>query len=128
MSDHKLFKINQDAILKNEEGEVLILEYDKKWKLPGGRLEDDSTSEEGLLREIKEETGITDCKIGEVVHVGLSESRKTYRITFLCSTPVRSVTLSEEHTGYKWIGLEDVDNYNFEFEETKEMLKKVMSE
>ena len=84
MGAHKLFKINQDVVLKNNKGEILILKQNELWKLPGGRLEDNETPHEGLLREIKEETGIEKCKIEEIIVPELSERKNTYRMTFLC--------------------------------------------
>jgi len=127
MNGHKLFKINQDAVIKNNDGEALILKQNGKWKLPGGRLEDHETPQEGLLREIREETGIGQCDIGQVLDVRLSKSGETYRATFACSTSEKLIALSAEHTEYAWINREDMDNYFFEFEETKEILRGVLS-
>ena len=46
MGAHKLFKINQDVVLKNNKGEILILKQNELWKLPGGRLEDNEKKHE----------------------------------------------------------------------------------
>ena len=122
-TEHKSFKINQDAIIKNNNGEVLILKQVKGWKLPGGRLEENETPQEGLSREIYEETGIKQYNIDKILNPVLSESKKTYRVTFLCNTTESSVILSDEHTEYAWVNLENVDNYNFAFEETKRTIQ-----
>ncbi|GAB6932594.1 hypothetical protein JCM14719A_09470 [Calditerricola satsumensis] len=48
-----LFKDNNVILLKNER---------KEWELPGGRLERGETPGEGLLREMREELGVS-CSI-----------------------------------------------------------------
>jgi len=123
MSEHKLFKVNQDAVIKNSENKILILKQSGKWKLPGGRLEDDKTPREGLLREIKEETGIDSCDVEKIIHIGISESKNTYRATFVCHTKENLITLSNEHTEYAWVTPNQLDRYEFEYEETKNILR-----
>ncbi len=51
------------ALLKGPEGEILLVRRAKepargKWSLPGGFIEAEETPEEGVLRELEEETGI----------------------------------------------------------------------
>jgi len=121
--EHKLFNINQDAIMKNSDGKVLILKQDEGWKLPGGRLEKNEIPQEGLSREIYEETGIKQYNIEKILNPVLSESKNTYRVTFLCNTKEDSVMLSDEHTEYDWVNLENLDNYNFTFGETKKTIQ-----
>ena len=123
MPNHKLFKVNQDAVIKNNNGEFLILKQNDVWKLPGGRLEDDETAKEGLLRGIKEETAIIDCKIDKIINIVLSGSKSTYLVTFLCSTEEIEVILSDEHTEYAWVDVKDLDRYNFQHNELKDLIK-----
>ena len=46
------------AVIKNNEGKYLIVRQDDRWQAVGGRLEKGEKLEEGLRREIEEETGI----------------------------------------------------------------------
>ena len=45
------------AILINEKEELLVVNYGGTYLLPGGKLNTNETIENGLLRELKEETG-----------------------------------------------------------------------
>lgn len=125
MTEHKLFRINQDAIIKNNKGEILILKRQGKYLLPGGRLEEeDKTLLEGLKREIKKETGIKDFVVEKILNVGLSESKNTYRITFLGKVKKDTeVILSDEHEEYAWVTLGSLDNYEFEFDAIKNLVR-----
>lgn len=56
-----------NAVIRNSEGAVLMGKRGDKpgkpcpnvWDTPGGRIEDNETTEEALRREIQEETGLT---------------------------------------------------------------------
>ncbi|KAA3630177.1 MAG: NUDIX hydrolase [Bacteroidetes bacterium] len=124
MNNHKSFNVNQDAVLRNSKDEVLILKRTGgKWMLPGGRLENDESPKSGLLREIKEETGINECEVRGVLNVGLSESKNTFLVTFSCYTEEEKIVLSSEHEEYKWVKVKDIDKHEFSFEEIKEIIK-----
>ncbi|MFJ8824472.1 NUDIX hydrolase [Streptomyces sp. NPDC102467] len=62
------------VVLLDPEGRVLLLHghepddrADDWWFTPGGGLEGDETREEAALRELAEETGITDVELGPVL-------------------------------------------------------------
>lgn len=56
------FTVSVAAIILNEKGEVLLLDHvfrsSSSWGLPGGFMEHGESPEEGLRREINEETGL----------------------------------------------------------------------
>lgn len=123
IENHKLFKVNHNAIIQNNSGEILVLQTDGKWKLPGGRLEENETWLEGLRREIKEETGIENFTIEKILNVDLSDSGNTYIVTFLCKIEDNpEIKLSDEHQKYAWVGEKEVKGYQFWHERIKERL------
>ncbi len=114
MGNHKLFKVDQNAVIVNDEEQILILRQEGKWLLPGGRIEEGESWSEALSREIDEETGLKDVIIGDVLDVAINDTSDTYIVTFWCiahGTP--AVRLSAEHDAYAWITPEDLGEYDF---------------
>ncbi len=55
-----LYRVSLRALIRNEEGKVLaVKEHGDMWHLPGGGLDHSETIDEGLARELREETGYT---------------------------------------------------------------------
>ena len=73
-----------------------------RWEFPGGKVEPGETDKEAVVREIKEEFGIT------VVDVG----KKIAETSFPHDGIEKKYTLTE-HTEYNWIPVEDVAKLNF---------------
>lgn len=81
----------------------------KIWELPGGRLEPGEDPFKGLMREVKEETGLS-VTIGapiEVRHFKLKKGPIITMIIFLCETDGGTVKLSAEHTAFDWITVDE---------------------
>lgn len=78
-----------------------------QWDIPGGRLELGEDPLSGVLRETREETRL-DVEV--VLPVGVNhfmrdDGQKITMIIFLCKPLSDSITLSEEHTEYRWVDL-----------------------
>ncbi|OGN17636.1 MAG: hypothetical protein A3F48_02720 [Candidatus Yanofskybacteria bacterium RIFCSPHIGHO2_12_FULL_41_9] len=124
MEKHKLFEVNQNAIIQNVDGDILILKKGNKWMLPGGRLENSETWLEGLRREVREETGIQNFSVEEIANVTVSESGKTYIVTFACKIEgSQEIKLSDEHQDYAWIKGEDLSQYEFSHDKIKDLVR-----
>lgn len=81
------------------------------WEMPSGKVEYGETVEDGLNREVLEETGIDISKYPRRI-IGISEYNSTkdniikytVQINFLIEIPSKqqSIELSKEHTDFVW--------------------------
>lgn len=92
----------------------LLLDYGKHWDYPKGHLEKGETAWKAAVRELREETGIRQVdrrgKFVQEMHYDFYSPKKgrvaktvTY---FLGETRCAEVVISDEHTGYAWLGYE----------------------
>ena len=97
---------------------VILLRHENKsdgntWGLPAGKVGNDETDEESVLREIDEETGYS-AKASEIEFLGnfdfdfpdLFLEFPTYRLKL--KKPIEVVHRPDEHTQWKWMTPEEV--------------------
>lgn len=122
-----ILKVAAKAVIVNDKGEVLILREGTtysdgtqigKYGLPGGRLDAGERFEDGLLREAKEETGLTvkplfPLYVGEWHPVIKGVPHQIIAVFMACRADGEDVVLSDEHDEYKWIKPEDRTSYTF---------------
>jgi len=108
MKDSK--KIAKAVLYKDDK--VLLLkrsDYMKKhageWDLPGGHIIEGETLEDGLVREVWEETGL---RVKDPVKLH-SKGNDTY---YMADLPDTEIKLSDEHTEHKMFSLEDLEDLN----------------
>ncbi len=80
-------KVRVEAVLVENEKILLVqqkVSSSRNWSLPGGTLETGESIEQGIKRELKEETGL-DIAIEKLLYVGdrIEEEIHTVHITFL---------------------------------------------
>ena len=94
-------------------GSVLLLQHPggSHWDFPKGHIEEGESLEESALREVREESGISDVKMvdgfrerTEYTYTRKGRKRQKQVIWFVALTDVMSVTLSHEHEQYAWLG------------------------
>lgn len=124
------------AFIQNSKGEFLVVKRSDEdeylagmWELPGGGVDDGEQWEETVVREAKEETGL-DVKVIKPVAVGMhvmefSDAKvQRMEVTFLCEMVGKEqVTLSFEHSTYRWITGKDIETLNF-----TEYMKKIIQD
>lgn len=57
------------GIVRNPDGDILVIFRRGKWDLPKGKLDADETPEQAALREVEEECGIRGLSLGRLVQV-----------------------------------------------------------
>jgi mutator protein MutT len=132
MSRHMLMQIVQQAIILNRQGQILILRRPEGvWQFAGGRLEEGERWDDGLRREVREETGITDLEIVSILMVDNFEwqSQQLYSACFLCRTNTTVVRLSHEHIEYRWLTRDDdLEQINFWHDNLRALADRVFRE
>ena len=96
------------VLLVRESSQYLDGAETGKWDMVGGRIESDEEVRDGLIREVKEESGL-DVVPGKLVDVfdGFpiirGEKCHVVRIYFFCEAHSEEVVLSEDHDAYDWV-------------------------
>ena len=132
MSNHALAEIVQTIVLLNPQNEILILRTPAgMWQLPGGRLNNDEHWEEGLRREVREETEIDDLSIDSVIRVNnwIFEGVPQYGVYFRCRTKMERIVLSREHTDFLWVGPGvNLDEFEFWHPTLRELVEQTLNQ
>ncbi|HSK72087.1 MAG TPA: NUDIX hydrolase [Pyrinomonadaceae bacterium] len=103
------FTVSAAAIVLNEKGEVLLLDHvfrsQLSWGLPGGFIEHGESPEEGIRREIYEETGL------ELENLGILRVRTINRhieILFRATAKGKAEVKSREIKAAGWFKPDDL--------------------
>ena len=123
--------VSQKAVVFNKEGKILALyrsdtalSRPNTWDFPGGDLDFGEDTKKGILREVKEETGL-DIKELTVFDAAskIDEKREFWvTIAYKAESDSDKVTLSFEHTQFKWVTPEEF--LNLESSETQKRFVK----
>ena len=132
----KTFYVGIKGLVVSED-HVLLLRTNKedgrgdRWECPGGRIDDDETIEQTLLRELEEELpGIADVKIGQILGARrlhkdidgeISLTLIYYKVEATLPDPIQ---LSYEHSEAAWF---DVETALKKLEEDDEFIKGMLS-
>ena len=110
-----IYKIIEAAggVVKNEKNEVLMIYRRGSWDLPKGKIDDGETPEVAAVREIQEETGLNDVKLGDLIcytyHTYNMKSKrilkKTWWYTMSTSETALTPQTSEDIEQAIWVEL-----------------------
>ncbi len=108
------------GVVRNK-GKILILKksfddynYPNKWSFCSGYVKEFESAEDTVLREIKEETGLSAKikNIGKIFPAVDKNKGKTWIVMpFLCEVKSRSIKLDHENVDFRWISINEVKNY-----------------
>lgn len=114
-----------------KENIFLLLHYPSgHWDFVKGKIEDKENPHQTVIRETKEETGITDLQFvnnfEEKIEYNFKLNGDTVHkevVFFLAKTNTKNVKLSYEHLDYVWLDYESALK-KITYENAKEILKK----
>lgn len=110
------FEVTVNAIIPNDEGNVLLLKHHTgKWLLPGGRIQKGESPAEALQREITEETGIVEVFITDILDVDSWQTEHAPRlvITYITeSVDQKTVIPRDGHSEVAWVNEETITQYD----------------
>jgi ADP-ribose pyrophosphatase YjhB (NUDIX family) len=112
-------KVGTDAAMFNENGEILLMERadGSGWCLPCGFVEPNETPAEGIIREVREETGLG-VKVDQLVGVFTRKPsaqmgpHTTISIVHLCKVVDGQLKTSHESSALKYWVIDDMKNWH----------------
>src|SRR6478752_7201605 len=110
MGDQPKYSVSVAGVVIDEAGRVLVIQRrdNGAWEAPGGILEPGETFEEGVVREVREETGIT-VEVERLTGVYKNMTREIVALVYLCRPASGSPEPSEEARRVRWITQAEVD-------------------
>lgn len=129
----RVFRIVVAGVIVKEKSVLLLQQKEDEdvfpgmWELPSGKREFNETSIEALVREVKEETGLSivverPISVFEYVVETSNEIRDTTQINFLCypSDPSQEVKIDKkEHQAARWFSKKELLSLQNISEETR---------
>lgn len=111
------------AIITNGKGDILVARRAKEpakgtLDLPGGFIDSFETAEEGVAREVAEETGlkVNDCRYlfslpNKYIYSGFEEH--TLDLVFLCKTDDCTPAANDDVEELQWMGIDELRSEEF---------------
>jgi len=129
-------KIQQVSIkgILCRDNKILFLKTATKgiYELPGGRIDFGESVEQAFKREIKEELGFEKVEMGDLINTwSFTSIRENINYHFIIFdfeifTDEDEIKLSDEHTEYKWVGVDEFESMDMR-EGYKKTLRKYFS-
>lgn len=117
--------------IENGKPLYLLLHYTAgHWEFPKGHIEKGEKTEEAILREVAEETGLKDLiftpGFKETIKYFLRREKKfvpKFVVFYLAQTKTTKIKISWEHQGFAWLSIEQAVK-RATYKNAKEILKK----
>jgi 8-oxo-dGTP pyrophosphatase MutT (NUDIX family) len=142
MTEPKQFHVGIKAIIRDGEGKLLLVDLGKEaksaqtWTLAGGRLNDGENIKDAVVRELKEELNwdVDQSVVGEVLNATVMPFNLNDKGLglFLVFVEVKispelfsKITISNEHIGYQFFTLKEMEERGLISPEILPILKKI---
>lgn len=102
-------KLAAHAVITDQHGRVLVLRsrYADVWSLPGGGLDRRENLDTAVIRECREELGVT-VSVEALTGLYYHAHNSTYMSVFRCRILSGTIRLSHEHSEYRWAPAEEL--------------------
>lgn len=106
----KMQELNTYIVLFNGDKLLLLKRKNGLWEFPGGGIEWGETPEKSVIRETKEETGLSVenlsfLTVTSAIYEKEGSEKHSIYIVYKGTTTDEDVKLSEEHDEYRWLML-----------------------
>src|SRR3954469_21425074 len=110
MSDQRIHSVSVAGVVVDHAGRVLVIQRrdNGRWEPPGGILERDETFEEGVVREIAEETGVA-VEVERLTGVYKNMTRGIVAIVYRCRLIGGSAHPTNESAAAEWVTPTEVE-------------------
>lgn len=110
MPESPRHSVSVAGVVVNDEGQVLVVRRrdNGEWQPPGGVLELNETIENGLRREVREETGI-EVSLGPLTGVYKNMRLGVIALVFRCAPRGGHLQSSDETQQVLWMSLDQVE-------------------
>jgi 8-oxo-dGTP pyrophosphatase MutT (NUDIX family) len=108
------------GLVKNKTEEILLIFRRGKWDLPKGKLDDNETLLECAIREVKEETGLTQMEAGKEIdityHTYVEFGKHILKESHWYMMRAKSMEIlipqvEEDITDIRWVKKDELNNY-----------------
>lgn len=104
-----MYQVGVFTAIFNDQNQVLLChrnDYDL-WNLPGGGLESDESPWDGVVREVKEETGL-DVKVTRLAGIYHKPQKQEIVFQFICEIIGGEITLNDEADKINYFSIADI--------------------
>lgn len=128
----KFQKISVKGLICKNRAVFMLKDHGGNWELPGGGIEVGEHPDEALRREFKEELGIDDVKMLDLLSVWDFTKEKPAQIKqyiiiiYSCEAQLDNIVSSDEHLAFGWISFSDIDKTQMR-EGYREAIKKYIN-
>jgi 8-oxo-dGTP diphosphatase len=110
MPDQRIHSVSVAGVVVDEAGRVLVIRRrdNGQWEPPGGILERTETFEEGVAREVREETGL-DVQVEQLTGAYKNMARGIVALVYRCRPLTRTPHPTDETTQVRWARPDEID-------------------
>jgi ADP-ribose pyrophosphatase YjhB (NUDIX family) len=111
VADTPKHSVSVAGVVVRDDGRILVIQRrdNHRWEPPGGILELDETFEDGVRREVREETGV-EVEVERLTGVYKNMSRGIVALVFRCRPMSAAATSTDEAGRIGWLTVDEIND------------------